>query len=368
MGEAKYDNFAFISYNHRDIRFAKWLQKHLESYRLPTEIYNEIDANNRYLNPIFRDESDLNTGVLNDELKIQLEKSKFLIMICSRNSAESKWVSDEAKEFVRLGRLRRIIPVVVQDKPGESEISLFPNYLREYFASDPDSELLGINLKKEGRQRTLIKIISKMLGVSFDSLWKRRLRRLRVKITTVMAATIVAGAAIYLFAIPVRLNIKVETQEATLPQPESITMNVNGALYNSPLKREISFETIKIPGYARFKPLPIKVNAQFYQPKDTLITPGTGAEKKIKISLWRDETFSTYAGNVYTDEMDPLAGAAVKILSYGATTDEEGYFQIRIPLADQREELPIKIEKEGYKTFTREDEPPSTDMKIILHR
>ena len=47
--------YAFISYNHRDIKAAKWLHKKLESYKLPTEIHNEYE-DSKYLRPVCRDQ------------------------------------------------------------------------------------------------------------------------------------------------------------------------------------------------------------------------------------------------------------------------------------------------------------------------
>lgn len=76
----KFKSFAFISYSHRDLFVAKWLQKRLERFKLPTEIHNDIDAKSRYLRPVFRDQSDLNTGILGDELRKNLEESKYLIL------------------------------------------------------------------------------------------------------------------------------------------------------------------------------------------------------------------------------------------------------------------------------------------------
>lgn len=37
-------NYVFISYKHNDVKWAKWLQKKLEWYRLPTEIHNEFSS------------------------------------------------------------------------------------------------------------------------------------------------------------------------------------------------------------------------------------------------------------------------------------------------------------------------------------
>lgn len=33
--------YAFISYNHKDANWAKWLQEKLESYKLPADIHNQ---------------------------------------------------------------------------------------------------------------------------------------------------------------------------------------------------------------------------------------------------------------------------------------------------------------------------------------
>lgn len=145
INSANYTKYAFLSYSHRDIALAKWLQKKLEGFRLPTEVHNDIEAKNRYLRPIFRDQSDLNTGILGDELRHQLEESKFLILICSVHSAKSEWVSDESKAFVEMGRLDRIIPVMISDG-NTDERELFPKYLRDFFKKCPDKELLGIDI------------------------------------------------------------------------------------------------------------------------------------------------------------------------------------------------------------------------------
>ena len=59
-------NFVFISYNHKDVKWAQWLQKKLEWYRLPTEAHNEF-SDSRYIRPVFRDRDNLTLeqGVLN---------------------------------------------------------------------------------------------------------------------------------------------------------------------------------------------------------------------------------------------------------------------------------------------------------------
>lgn len=361
-----YTTYAFISYSHRDMAVAKWLQRNLEAFKLPTEVHNDIEANSRYLRPIFRDQSDLNTGILGDELRKHLEESKFLILICSKDSAQSSWVSDEAKAFVEMGRLNNIIPVIIPDD-YTPEKDLFPEFLREYFKLYPDKELLGVNIGEVGKEKTLIRVVSKMLDVSFDSLWKRHLRQKRIRMLTSSVLAAVAVAATYLFAIPVSVSVNVEMEKSALPTGENVTLNVDGGEYFSTPDRPM-FEKISIPGYKRFSDLRISVASQFFVPVDIILPVGLGLSRDINIELRRDETFAIYAGTVYDSEMDPLQDVSVTVSSHTVVTDAEGNFRIVLPLSEQREELPIILEKSGYNSITREDETPGKSLKFIMHQ
>lgn len=67
--EQKYKNFAFISYNHEDKRWAKWLQHKLEYYKLPSSIRKIRPELPDKIRPVFRDTSDLSGGILNEIIK-----------------------------------------------------------------------------------------------------------------------------------------------------------------------------------------------------------------------------------------------------------------------------------------------------------
>ena len=180
-----YKSYAFISYSRKDEKWAKWLQRKLESYKLPTTIHNEYTSS-KYLRPVFRDKTDLNTGILASELRNELDQSKFLVVICSPNSAKSKWVSEEVRAFIEQGRINDIIPFIVDgtpqdyqnDNPEEcKEGECFPCFLRQFTKEHPDQELLGINVKEVGKEPAFIRVVSKMLAVDFDTLWKRNKRQ-----------------------------------------------------------------------------------------------------------------------------------------------------------------------------------------------
>lgn len=361
-----YSLYAFISYSHRDIAVAKWLQKRLERFRLPTEIHNDIEEGSKYLRPIFRDQSDLNTGILGDELRHNLLRSKFLILICSQSSARSEWVSAEARTFVEAGRLDRIIPVFIPDGTTP-EPELFPAFLRDYFRDHPDRELLGIDMNRRGREKALIRIVSRMLGVSFDSLWKRHQRRRRALAAagTASAAAILASA--YLFAVPVEVNVTVKLQKADLPPGGAITLRVDGGEYSV---RAGSKQTdrITIAGHKRFSRVHIEAESEFFNPVDTMIPTGFGLRRDIVIDMKRDNSFATFAGTVTDSDLNPLDGVTVAVAGRQTVTGADGSFSITLPLAEQRAVLPITLTKPGYRTAERPDESPGNSLRFILHR
>ena len=61
--------YAFISYKREDEKWAKWLQKKLEHYKLPTSIRKVNPALPETVRPIFKDTTDLSGGVLEKAIK-----------------------------------------------------------------------------------------------------------------------------------------------------------------------------------------------------------------------------------------------------------------------------------------------------------
>jgi len=98
---------AFISYKSEDEKWAKWLQRKLEHYRLPTIIAREKPHLTKKLAPVFKYTTDIKPGYLAEVLKQNLKKSKYLIVICSPLAAKSVWVGKEISEFIALGKQKR---------------------------------------------------------------------------------------------------------------------------------------------------------------------------------------------------------------------------------------------------------------------
>jgi hypothetical protein len=116
---------AFISYSHTDERWAAWLHKALETYRVPKHLVGQTTAFGpvqERIRPIFRDRDELPTATkLGDALTQALADSACQIVICSPQAARSRWTNEEILTYKRLGREDRIFCLIVGGEPGASQ-------------------------------------------------------------------------------------------------------------------------------------------------------------------------------------------------------------------------------------------------------
>ena len=174
--DRRYEFFAFISYKHEDMGWAKWLQNRLENYRLPSVIRKEAPHLPKSIRPIFRDQTDIGAGPLMENLRQELEDSRYLIVICSPSASKSEWVDREVEHFQAMGRGERIIPFIVAGEPGAADPGreCFPTALR-----GGDEAMLGVSAEELGREKAAVKVVARLLGLKFDRLWDRHRRRQR---------------------------------------------------------------------------------------------------------------------------------------------------------------------------------------------
>lgn len=188
MAEYVYD--AFISYSHSDIGHAKWLQRKLETFRIPKDLLPE-NAEHRKLR-VFRDQTDLAGVELQDSLRKELQVSEYLIVICSPRSAASVWVNEEVEYFRSIGRGDHIIPFIVEGEAesDNAELECYPPGLRAV----KDRHLLGANIQEIGKNKAFLKIVSIIIDVRFNRLVDREKQRKRRTIAvTVLTAAVVAA-------------------------------------------------------------------------------------------------------------------------------------------------------------------------------
>ena len=184
----RYD--AFICYRHgdRDILAVKTLQAALEHFHIPSEIRKRTGK--RRFERIFTDRGELSACAdLGAAIQDALAGSQWLIVVCSKATPDSLWVSQEIETFLETHDLSRIIPVLIEGEPDES----FPKELlsdhihsQSMLAADARArtkeEMIRII-----RKDTVLRVAAPMLGVSFDALRQRR-QLYAVKRTAVIAA------------------------------------------------------------------------------------------------------------------------------------------------------------------------------------
>jgi len=167
--EKDFDYYAFISYCREDEKWAKWLQNKLENYKLPAIIRKENTNLPQKIRPIFRDKTDMEAGAIIDTVQKKLERSQYLIVICSPKAAQSNWVGTEIDAFIEMGRSDCIIPFIVDGVPNscDSHECLHPHIKQKI------PEPLGINIKEIGKQQAFVKTAAKLLNIRFEVLWDR---------------------------------------------------------------------------------------------------------------------------------------------------------------------------------------------------
>ena len=195
---------AFISYSHADGRWAKWLHRSLESYRLPARLRGGQGLHGplpERLVPIFRDREDLSSaGQLAPQIELALAESEALVVVCSPEAARSPFVESEVLAFKRGGRGQRIYAFIVDGEPNSGGArECFPQALR--FETGADGRLSTIPANplaadaregKDGKRLARLKLLAGLFGLPLDTLRQREAQRRHRRMLWVTAASVAA--------------------------------------------------------------------------------------------------------------------------------------------------------------------------------
>ena len=210
--QAKYR--AFLSYSHSDARQAQSLHRFIEGYRVPKRLVGRESSKGiipKRLRPVFKDRDELpSASDLGSEINEALKSSEHLIVICSPDSARSRWVNEEVLTYKRMGWASRILCIIISGEPNASNIQgreaeeCFCEALR--FHVDDNGHLTqtraepvaaDARLGGDGRYPARLKLIAGMLGLGFDDLRQRDLHQRHRRMVAITAAS-VAGMALTL--------------------------------------------------------------------------------------------------------------------------------------------------------------------------
>ena len=205
---------AFLSYSHRDEAVVRALHRKLEAFRVPRSLRNSAHGRELpvRLQPVFRDRDELASSTqLSRSIEAALDESEALVVVCSPAASSSPWVGAEISYFRRSFPQRPIFAFVVGGDPGldprrDPEHAAFPLALLLASLDGPDGELgepLAADARPEadGFASAFLKLVAGLLGVRFDDLRRRDLKRRQRLWIVAVGASILLAASFALLAL-----------------------------------------------------------------------------------------------------------------------------------------------------------------------
>lgn len=358
MEQEEYKYYAFISYSSHDTAWGKRLQRKLEGYRMPATLCSEHGWERKPIKPVFFAPTDIQLGGLSEELQERLRASRNLIVICSPNSAKSGWVGQEIAFFHSLGRTRNIHFFIVNGIPHSDnpDTECFNPVIDELGLP----EILGANIHEKvyrwpwlNRERAYVQLITKLLGVEFDTIWQRHKRLLRQKIAAWgvgIVAVIAALVGVWVNSQPV--DVSVSLNETTVHNDKLPPLK--DAVVTIELDNEVQTDTIhsfeeqgvfaNIPHNAIGKRVHITLRCNDWQTVDTTVVLTNNVTVNISRNphKYGDVFFLLWS----TKKEQGEGNTKVMIANQELSSDAEGYVRTFIPLENQSTQYHVECEKE----------------------
>lgn len=339
--------FAFISYSSKDNSWGKRVQQKLESYRMPASLCSDHGWERKPMKPVFFAPTDIQPGGLTEELQDRLRASRNLIVICSPHSAQSEWVGREIEYFHSLGRTNNIHFFIIDGIPhsGDDKTECF-NPIIERIGMP---EILGANIHEKvsrwpwiNEERAYVQLITKLLGVEFDSIWQRHKRMMIEKaVAWCIGALAIIAALFSIWICNQPVDVTVKLNEASVRNDNLPPLK--DAIVSITLDNETKTDTLQtfdasalfanIPHSALGKEARITISAQNWLTTDTTVilteTMSIHLARDprpygdIQFRLWNPNTECTYPNTTVT------------INGHEATADAEGVIHYTMPLAEQ---------------------------------
>ena len=373
---------AFISYNSKDDHWAKWLQRKLEAYSIPVGISSEQEAAGRRGKKmrVFRYKTDLNTVSLNQGLAHELDEARWLIVICSPNSAKSSWVGKEIQHFIETGRKDKILPLIVSGTSYSNDEDECLNPVLK--AAFPDGDILGVKIDDYGddpriyrKRKALVRTVSILLEVpdAYSYLWNRYRMRFWEGVTLKCTSLLTfAGILTYTLNYHAPFDTQVQLQELSarnelLPMPDSLILTLK--LDNE--EKTLVLNTIdsnaiykNLPGDYAGKNARFTFEAFGYVPIDTIVQ--LNRKSSIIVGIQRDDTFGLLAGIVIDEQGRFIEGATIETEGGITTSDATGHFELHIPLESQRPQPRVIISKAGYRAEVLTEQSIGRNWQVML--
>lgn len=349
----EYKYFAFISYNSADLKWGKRLQRKLEHYKMPTTLCSERGWERYPIRPVFFAPTDIQPNDLNEELKSRLRDSKNLIVICSPNSAKSKWVAAEIEYFYSLGRAKDIHFFIVEGSPNSEN----PNdeCFNPVIKSLGLDGVLGANINEANyrlsylnRERAYVQLVTKLLGIEFDTIWQRHKRYIAERyMIAISLVAIVVITIISVWNTSRSIDISVSLKENTLPNDNlpqlsdaeiiltaedyarsARVTSIDDVVVFADVPRSLIGHRVRFD----FIDFPDSPDSKNYHPESIEAT----LAKTNVIAISRDTIkYGTLRAQIMDNSYNPLPNREIKVAGTTVVSDENGNIDIQIPYSRQ---------------------------------
>lgn len=347
--------FAFISYSTKDAAEASRLHHKLEYFKVTSSQALEKGWKRKPFIPTFFAPYEIQPAGLTEELKGRLRNSKHLIVVCSPNSAQSKWVQWEIEYFISLGRKDKIHFFIIDGIPNSENpaTDCYGSAIKENGLSD----ILGANIHEKvfklpylNRERAYIQLITKLLDIGFDTVWQRHKRHMRIKLFSAILIIIMVLCSIFC-AIHFSSSFDRNIHFTKAPAPNLYEGNgiIKIILDNDTITQKIddtnlTYNIKNIPGKYRYKKVRCKFYMFGYNDIDTTVLLSS---TDLEINIQRaPDIYGHIEGKLLRRDHDwtPVCGAKIIFRQTSAITDKKGCFSMDIPIDSQDSVYNAKIE------------------------
>ena len=241
---------AFISYRHRplDMAVATAIHRRIERYTVPKSVRKD---RKRRMGRVFRDREELAVGGnLNEKIRSALDRSQYLIVVCTPATPESYWCNLEIDYFLSHHSRDRVLLVLADGTP---EKSVPPQLLQLGGDAQLREEPMCADLVSHSRKLPVkiltaltrlgdefLRLAAAMLECSYDDLKQRQKRRNRNILLGASAAALIIIGTLTSQNITIRqqneeisaqkLQLEQQLQQTLLNESEALALISTGQL------------------------------------------------------------------------------------------------------------------------------------------
>ncbi len=226
---------AFISYRHlpHDTEVATQIQRRVEGFKIPKDLDGPHAG--KKLGRLFRDEDELPTSSsLSDQIRDALKHSRFLLVVCTPQTPESRWVAREVELFSSYHGRDRVLVALAEAEPPES----FPELLlhRKIVAPDgtvrlePTEPLAADFRDKTKYKQESLRIAAALVGCGYDDLRQRQKARRNAHMAKIGAAVAAVSLAFAGFSAYQQAQIVENQRQLQISQSRFLAQEVDDLL------------------------------------------------------------------------------------------------------------------------------------------